>query len=68
MKEAWKKIANHLNKKSDYKRSEVENISMKIKTWKITCSDLSLQIRFILSKCMTSLKHDDQVYWVKYES
>ncbi len=28
MREAWKNIANHLDKKSDHKRSEVENISM----------------------------------------
>ncbi len=68
MKEAWKKIANHLNKKSDHKRSKVKNISMKTKTWKITRSDLSLRIRLILSRCTTSLKHDDRVYWVEYES
>ena len=68
MKEAWKKIINHLSKKSDHKRSEVKNISTKTETQKITCSDLSLQIRLILSKCMTSLRRDDWVYWVEYES
>ncbi len=68
MKEAWKKIANCLDKKSDHKHSEVKNISMKTETWKITRSDLSLQIRFILSRCTTSLRRDDQVYWVKYKS
>ncbi len=68
MKEAWKKIANHLNKKSNHKRFEVKNISTKTKIWKITCSNLSLQIRFILSECMTSLRCNDWVYWVKYKS
>ncbi len=68
MKEAWKKIANHLDKKSDHKHSEVKNISMKTETWKITCSDLSLQIKLILSRCTISLRRDDRVYWVKYES
>ncbi len=68
MKKVWKKIANHLSKKSDYKCSEVKNISTKTETWKITCSDLSLQIRFILSRCTTFLRRDDQVYWVKYKS
>ncbi len=68
MKEAWKNIANYLDKKSDYKCSEVENISTTKETWKIICSDLLLQIRFIIDKCMTSLKRDDLVYWVKYKS
>ena len=68
MKEAWKNIANHLNKKSDHKRSEVENISTTKETQKIICSDLSLQIKFIINICMTSLRRDDLVYWVKYES
>jgi len=68
MKEAWKNIANHLNKKSDHKRSEVKNISTMKETWKIICSDFSLQIRLIINKCITSLKHDDLVYWVEYES
>ncbi len=68
MKEAWKNIANYLDKKSDHKRSEVKNISTTKETWKIICSDLSLQIRLIINKCITSLRRDDLVYWVKYES
>ncbi len=68
MKEAWKNIANYLNKKSDYKCSKVENISTTKKTWKIIHSDLLLQIKLIIDKCMTSLKRDDLVYWVKYKS
>ncbi len=68
MREAWKNIANHLDKKSDHKRSEVKNISMMKETWKIICSDFSLQIRLIINRCTTSLKRDDLVYWVKYES
>ena len=68
MREVWKNIANHLNKKSDHKRFKVKNISMMRKTWKIICLDLSLRIRLIINKCITSLKHNDLVYWVKYES
>ncbi len=68
MREAWKNIANHLDKNSDYKHSEVENISMMRETQKIICSDLSLWIRLIINRCMTSLRRDDLVYWVKYES
>ena len=68
MKEAWKNIANHLNKKSDHKRSEVENISTMKETQKIICSDLSLWIRLIINRCTTSLRRDDLMYWVKYES
>ncbi len=68
MREAWKKIANHLNKKSSHKHFKVKNISMKTEIQKITRLNLSLQIRFILSKCMISLKRDDWVYWVKYKS
>ncbi len=68
IREAWKNIANHLDKKSDHKRSEVENISTMKETWKIIRSDLSLQIRFIINKCTTSLRCDDLVYWVEYKS
>ncbi len=68
MKEAWKNIANHLDKKSDYKRSEVENISTMKETQKIICSDLSLQIKLIINKCITFLRRDNLVYWVKYKS
>ena len=68
MRKAWKNISNHLDKKSDHKRSEVKNISTMKETWKIICSDFSLQIRLIINKCITSLKHDDLVYWVEYES
>jgi len=68
MREAWKNIANHLDKKSGHKCSEVENISMMKEIWKIICSDLSLRIRVIIDRCMTSLKRDDLLYWVKYES
>ncbi len=68
MKEAWKNIANHLDKKSDHKRSEVENISTTKETQKIIHSDLSLQIKLIINKCITSLRRDDLVYWVEYES
>jgi len=68
MKEAWKNITNHLNKKSDHKHSEVKNISTTRETWKIICSDLSLQIRLIINRCTTFLKRDDLVYWVKYKS
>ena len=68
IKEAWKNIANHLDKKSDHKCSEVENISTTKETWKIICSDLSLQIKLIINKCTTFLKRDDLVYWVKYKS
>ncbi len=68
MKEAWKNIANHLDKKSDHKRSEVKNISMMRETWKIIHSDLLLRIRLIINKCTTSLKRDDLMYWVEYES
>ncbi len=68
MRKAWKNISNHLDKKSDHKRSEVKNISMMKETQKIICSNLSLQIKLIIDKCTTSLKRDDLVYWVKYES
>ncbi len=68
MREAWKNITNHLNKKSNHKSSEVENISTTRETWKIIHSDLSLQIRLIINRCTTSLRRDDLVYWVKYES
>ncbi len=68
IRKVWKNIANPLNKKSDHKRSEIENISMMRETWKIIRSDLSLQIRLIINRCMTFLKCDNLVYWVKYES
>ncbi len=68
MREVWKNIANHLDKKSDHKRSEVENISTTKETWKIIHSDLSLRIRLIIDRCTTSLRRDNLVYWVKYES
>ncbi len=68
MREAWKNIANHLDKKSDHKYFEVKNISTTKETWKIIRSNLSLQIKLIINKCTTSLKRDDLVYWVKYES
>jgi hypothetical protein len=68
MREMWKKIANRLNKKSDHKCSEVKNISTKTKIQKITCSDLSLQIKLILSRCTISLRRDDLMYWVEYKS
>ena len=68
MREAWKNITNHLDKKSNHKHFEVKNISTMKETWKIICSDLSLQIRLIIDKCMISLRRDDLVYWVKYKS
>ncbi len=68
MREVWKNITNHLDKKLDYKRSEVENISMMRETQKIICSNLSLRIRLIINKYTTSLKCDDLVYWVEYKS
>ncbi len=68
MKKAWKNITNCLNKKLDHKHSEVKNISMMKETWKIIHSDLSLQIRLIINKCITFLKRDDLVYWVEYKS
>ena len=68
MKKVWKNITNYLDKKSDHKCSEVENISTTKETQKIICSDLSLQIRLIINKCITSLKCDNLVYWVEYKS
>ncbi len=68
MRKVWKNIANHLNKKLDHKRFEVENISTTRETQKIICSDLSLRIRLIIDKCMTSLRRDNLVYWVEYKS
>ncbi len=68
IKEVWKNITNHLDKKSDHKCSEVKNISMTRETQKIIHSDLSLRIKLIINRCMTSLRRDDLVYWVKYES
>ncbi len=68
MREVWKNITNHLDKKLDHKRSEVENISMMRETRKIICSNLSLRIRLIINKYTTSLKCDDLVYWVEYKS
>ncbi len=68
MRKAWKNITNHLDKRSDHKRSEVKNISMTRETQKIIHSDLSLQIKLIINKCTTSLKRDDLVYWVEYKS
>ncbi len=64
----WKNIVNCLDKKSGHKRSEVKNISMMKETQKIICSDLSLWIRLIINRCTTSLRRDDLMYWVKYES
>ncbi len=68
MKEAWKNITNYLNKKSDYKRSEVKNISTTKETWKIIHLDLSLRIKLIIDRCTTFLRRHDLVYWVNYES
>ena len=68
IREVWKNIANHLDKKSGHKCSEVKNISTTREIQKIICSDLSLQITLIINKCMTSLKRDDLMYWVEYES
>ncbi len=68
MKKVWKNITNYLDKKSDHKCSEVENISTTKETQKIIYSDLSLQIRLIINKCITSLKYDNLVYWVEYKS
>ncbi len=68
MREVWKNITNHLNKKSDHKHSEVKNISTMKETQKIIHSNFSLQRKLIINRCTTFLRRDDLVYWVEYES